>query len=258
MISCLGYLLQNLPGSQARSKIDYLDPQLPHFFAARGEQLDQAVAAAIKLLDTAQSSSYMIVRDEVVYAKQWQLVYDLVEEGKPTCVGGMAPDHCLIPPREDDTFPTVKAEHLASVCVSTCLKPLHTRGQLFQIQQVPRHRLTNQDEEFAEVATILDRCAQQNFGVPPTAVAFDGHLSFERLNATLLGLTKDSVGESSHAFFQKCTAYIRHKLHLFPCQTVWYENKFPVFSTLDPKHIQKAWRKKLSVLHFYYLLFNQV
>lgn len=221
--------------------IDYLSPDLPQFFVAEGEQAGQAVRSAIRLLDSVKTPEYMLVRDEVVFAKQWGVMYGLVPDGAAVCVGGMVP-HALIRPDSDGNFPEseVKDSNLASLTVSTCLKPLNQRGNLFQVQQMPRSRTTTSEQEFQEIASLLQRCSDENFGNPPSVIAFDGHGSFYHLNATLLGLTDDARGRSAYEFFQQCSTFISRPLPLFSCQTLWYQNSIPVFGTLDPKHIQKA------------------
>ena len=61
----------------AQPKVNYLVPWLPQFVCAEGPQLDQSTGAAISNLKVDGSSDYVLVRDEVVFAKTFNLIYGL-------------------------------------------------------------------------------------------------------------------------------------------------------------------------------------
>ena len=108
----------------ARQRVDYLIPWLPHFYIAHGDQLKQSVRTALALCEVENSGEYMVVRDEVAYAKSWQVVSGLLEgqPDVPATVGGIYPDKALIPWNPDAEQEELKKEDLASVCVSTAVK----------------------------------------------------------------------------------------------------------------------------------------
>ena len=184
----------------------------------------------------------MLVRDEVCYSKQWNLMYGLLEDkpDTPVCVGGIAPDYALLPYDEETGFPHLSADHLASLNVSTVLKPTNSRGPLWQIQQIPRGHKTDKHQEFQDMGTICIKCCEQNNGIPPSVIAFDGHGSFETLNCALLGLVpEDELAIGSIEFWEKCTTNMPMSLPLFACKTLFF-GETPVFGSLDPKHCQKV------------------
>lgn len=80
------------------------------------------------------------------------------------------------------------AEDLARFSMYTCVKAVNTGGGCVTVQQIPRRSTANAEEEFKEFACILSSCASANGGIPPVSVAYDGHLSFSKVNAFLLGL----------------------------------------------------------------------
>lgn len=171
-------------------------------------------------------------------------MYGLLESDPdaPVCVGGIDPDHSLIRASSKDgdgepVFQDLEAEKLASISVSTIIKRLDTHSHSFQIQQVPRSRTTSAEEEFSEVGHILNQCISCNGGLPRMAIAYDGHGSFEILNATLLGLNPKVDGIE---FFDKCVTRLDVSIPLFGCQALFFEDTYPVFGSIDAKHIQKA------------------
>jgi hypothetical protein len=58
-------------------QVDLLTDFLPQFFLAQGKQLRQAAFAALSLLELEGTSAYMIVRDETVFARSYNLIYGL-------------------------------------------------------------------------------------------------------------------------------------------------------------------------------------
>ena len=133
----------------------YIETGMPNFFCAQKEQLEGSARDALEILGKDNGQRYMLVRDEVVFAKYYGLCYGISE--KPLVVGGIHPGHSMIPREEFDQ--KLEKEFLAAVCVSTCVKAMDRRSDLFQIQQMPRQRITNAPLEFEEVGEIAARCA---------------------------------------------------------------------------------------------------
>jgi hypothetical protein len=129
------------PGNVAKQRVDYFIPWLPHFFLAEGQPLEQSVRTSLALCDVENTSQYMLVRDEVAFAKSWQVVCGLVpgKPDAPATVGGMHPGMALIPweektEDEEKEAKPLKKEDLASVCVSTVIK--RTSGKSMEIMFV--------------------------------------------------------------------------------------------------------------------------
>ena len=110
---------------------------------------------AVCLLSREASRSYMVVRDEVAFARSYNLIYGLDPESPQTAhvVGGAHPGMGKVV-RGEEGFPLEK-DRLAPISVSTCLKTIDKRTNLFQIQQIPRQRITNMDFEFQEIGLIM-------------------------------------------------------------------------------------------------------
>lgn len=182
----------------------------------------------------------MLIRDEVVYSKQWNLMYGLVPERPelPVAVGGIHQEHSVIRYDEKDGFPQLKQEYLASLNVSTVLKPVNSRSGLWQIQQLPRGYKTDKVTEFMDIGELCMKCCEQNSGLPPSVIAYDGHGVFEAVNAALLGLLPEEDMESKD-FWSACQPKLSVSLPLFSCKALYFGDT-PVFGSLDPKHCQKA------------------
>lgn len=79
----LGNILSNpevqrvfgLSRSCARPPPALRSPLLPFFFCSFGEELQEACRAALSLLEVDGTNHYMLVRDEVAYARSFNLIY---------------------------------------------------------------------------------------------------------------------------------------------------------------------------------------
>lgn len=92
---------------------------------------------------------------------------------------------------------------LAPVSISTVIKPINRRTDVFQIQQIPRDRRYTATSEFQDMARILQSCVDGNHGVPPSCIAYDNHLSFAKLNRFLRGILPMSE-YADEAFWRGC------------------------------------------------------
>ena len=104
-----------------------MEEGLPNFFIAENAQLVDSARAAIGCLQLEGRPSYMLVRDEVVFAKSYNLLYGLQGE-EPLVVGGIHPGHSRIS-REAMSEDSLSDEFLASICVSSCLKGIDKRSR---------------------------------------------------------------------------------------------------------------------------------
>ena len=206
-----------------------------------GERLNQSVKASLALCGAEGNRSYMLIRDECVYAKSWSLMYGLKADcpEKPICVGGRHPECSMMLWSEEDGFTDLEAEKLADVCVCTVMKGLDSRGPCFQIQQMPRSRTTSKEEEFHQFGLMIQTCMDQNMGRPPSAVSFDNHGSFALVNAALLGLLDDGMMQGV-PFFQDCLIGEKLPVPCFPCRVLKHQGVTPIFGVNDPLHVQKA------------------
>ena len=103
----------------------------------------------------------MLVRDEVAFAPTYSLLYGLLDDPKEACVvGGQHPKAAKIPCGNDGLQGlSLDPSLLSPLSVTTALKRVDKRSDLFVIQQVPRSRVTTAAEEFQEMGRIADACA---------------------------------------------------------------------------------------------------
>lgn len=132
------------------------------------------------------------------------------------------------------------AEDLARFSMYTCVKAVNTGGGCVTVQQIPRRSTANAEEEFKEFACILSSCASANGGIPPVSVAYDGHLSFSKVNAFLLGLLPPHAF-ADVPFFRECAMVTGGaQIPMFCFHAMEFRGQYKVFGCLDPKHILKA------------------
>lgn len=67
-----------IPRSSCAGRIDYLRPDLPHFFCAKGKQLSQAISSALQLCDVQSTRAWMLCRDEASVSNTYQKLIDVV------------------------------------------------------------------------------------------------------------------------------------------------------------------------------------
>lgn len=244
----LGGALQNpslqkafgVPRSQCRDLCPLINSFLPRFFVAEGDVLVDSCQKALALLPC--NRAYMLVRDEVVYARTFNLIYGLSETdpSKAYVVGGQHPHKSLLAPAE--WHAKLKKDDLASVHACTMLKSVDARSGGFLIQQVPRARLVDAEAELAEIASILDCCCKANGDTPPICVAFDGHGSFASIHDLLLGLLPPSVYDGLPMLKHLSVGNEQLDMALCPFKYMTYKQneQQPLFGCVDPKHILKA------------------
>lgn len=54
-----------------------ITPWTPNFFIAEGRQLQESIASGLGMLNLLKSNAYMIIRDETVFSRSWNLLYGL-------------------------------------------------------------------------------------------------------------------------------------------------------------------------------------
>ena len=112
------------PSARKISRPNLRSSFLPDFFLASEEKLVSSVRTAISLLECTARNDYMIVRDEVCFAKSYNLLYGYDEtDASKACVVGGAHPNALIPAAdlEDGKVDTLGNDGLASVSVCTAL-----------------------------------------------------------------------------------------------------------------------------------------
>eukprot|EP00442_Polarella_glacialis_P000348 CAMPEP_0115155298 /NCGR_PEP_ID=MMETSP0227-20121206/67810_1 /TAXON_ID=89957 /ORGANISM="Polarella glacialis, Strain CCMP 1383" /LENGTH=895 /DNA_ID=CAMNT_0002566345 /DNA_START=132 /DNA_END=2816 /DNA_ORIENTATION=+ len=226
----------------SKPKLDFLVEWLPQFFLAFGDQLLQSTGSAISLLGAEGSRRYMLVRDETVYARTFSVVQGINRQDPSiSCVvGGAHPGHALIQCGPDiDIASRVQEAELAQVTVVTCAKRLDRRTDLFQVQVVPRSRVTTAIEEFSEVGLISAACVASNHGFPPMCYAYDNHKSFSQLDSFLLGVLPLECSRDVE-FWKSCVASEKLDLPCWEYRVMKYNGQFALFGCNDPKHVAKA------------------
>lgn len=170
-------------------------------------------------------------------------------EGGPIVVGGAHPTHSQIEIDVDEDF-VGDNEHLARLSMSTCIKHIDRLGGCVQVQQIPKLKTGTADEEFQEWGQLLSSCVLANQGHPPVALAYDGHLSFHKLNQFLLG---QLPRHAYHAvpFFGECSVAAAPSIPLFGFKAMKFrpqsKQASAIFGCLDPKHILKAMSRGIRV-----------
>lgn len=151
----------------ARRPVNYIEPGLPNFFLAEGKQLVGSTQVAVERLNCEGRRNFMVVRDECAFARAYSVVYGLDPDDvtAPLIVGGAHPGCGLV--RRADAPQNLEKEKLATLSVATCLKGLDRRTDLWQVQQVPRLRVTNMDYEFEEIGRVAQACSLTNHIKPP-------------------------------------------------------------------------------------------
>eukprot|EP00435_Cladocopium_sp_Y103_P006427 s521_g2.t1 len=233
-----------IPRSDVKTMIPVTSPFLPKFFLAEREALVESVQTAISLIG--ENHGYMLVRDEVVYAKTFGLMYGLCDmaaseedASKAYIVGGKHPEKSLLPPEE--WTGKLERSDLATVHACTLLKSVNRLGGGYQVQQIPRQRLTDAAAELGDIAALLQACCQANGDVPPVAVAFDGHGSFASIHDLLIGMLPPAQFAHLPVLKDMKPAPLGISMPLFPFRHMIYKQEDkPIFGCVDPKHILKA------------------
>lgn len=79
--------------SAVKRQVSFDEPGLPNFYCSEGDQLVEAIKNAIDCLQNVEGSrSFMLIRDETVYSKSFNMLYGLSED-MPCVVGGVHPSH---------------------------------------------------------------------------------------------------------------------------------------------------------------------
>ena len=147
--------LSSLVFSLFSVQVGLINPGLPEFFLASGEQLVRSASAAISCLNAEGNSNYMVVVDEVALAKSCDLIYGLLPDPRePMVVGGAWPDHAFTKPEDG----TLKEEFLADVTSCVVLKSLTKRSDCFCIQMRPRKHSTKAEAELRYMGEVIASC----------------------------------------------------------------------------------------------------
>ena len=141
----------------------YCQPGLPSFFCAEGADLVEGAAAALDSLGQEGQRGYILVRDETVFAKSFSLIYGLVK-GEPQqgiVVGGIHPKHSMIRAGADvsEGQPLIlDKDTLSTISVVTAIKRIDKRGDLFELQHLPRNKVVDAEGEFRAFGELAQAC----------------------------------------------------------------------------------------------------
>lgn len=136
----------------------FVQPGLPSPFCAEGYALVESARAAIECIGREGSQAYMVVVDETVFSKGHHLLYGLLPNAPHK--GGIHPKHSMLECKEgEEKIPPLEKEHLATISLCVGLKTVDQRGNLFQIQHIPRQRVVDSVGEFHNMGLIAESCA---------------------------------------------------------------------------------------------------
>ncbi|CAK8995234.1 Uncharacterized protein SCF082_LOCUS4261 [Durusdinium trenchii] len=210
---------------------------LPRFFAAAGDVLVDSISTALGLLRRDDPiHRYMMIRDEVVYAVSYNLMYGLDpnDASLGIVVGGVHPEFAMI--EGSTTGLSLGKDNLARIHACTLVKNIDCRDGGFQVQHLPKKRVSG--DELKELSEMLHAAAAANGDVPP--------LCFAIVHDFLLGLVPRSEFEEL-PFFEHCFAKsLPFRVPHFPFKVMCYKtDEAPLFGCCDPKHVMKAWARAL-------------
>lgn len=155
-------------------------------------------------------------------------------------MGGKHPGKSFLPASESPKS-ALPREDLAQVHCCTIVKNIDCRSGMFQIQHLPRLRMTTAEDEMIEFGKVLQSCVVSQDGCPPISVAMDCHGSFNSLHMLFLGLLKPS--EYSHVPMlgdcRRSEKALKAPLWCFR-HIIYLSEEKPIFGCADPKHILKA------------------
>ena len=167
------------------------------------------------------------------------------DKSKSVIVGGAAPDYGMLVVETSGSMPKLGKEHLAQVHACSVLKHIDNTGGCYEIQQVPRRKITDSVGELEDLAKTLSACVAANHGVPPLLLAMDAHESFTLVHSFCLGVLPVET-YSSLPVLGDCVPTTCPKIPCFGFRyMVHTPSGQPLLGCLDPKHLIKAWARSL-------------
>ena len=152
-------------------------------------------------------------------------------------VGGKHPNKSFVPVSDSHLL---SKDDLAQVHACTIVKHVDCLGGVFQVQQVPRHRVSGTQEELSEISKLFE-ASTRAIGSPPLCIAMDNHGSFELAHAFFLGRLVPEVYDSLPFFAQCRPSKNKVPAKHFPFRHMIFKTEdVPLFGCNDPEHIVKA------------------
>ena len=217
---------------------------MPKFYCPTAGQLHDNARLALGHLGVSGKRDWMVTFDDTVYGQDYALIYGLRPEG-PVIIGGAYPSSSIIQPSLGDDADLDKTaldkNELAQVTMSFLLKRLDRRTGTFDIRMLPR-RLTQvtADVQLQICGETVWAATQANEDKAPLIIAYDNHLSHQKINAILMGV---ATPPEDIPFFQCGKLGRGLPLPMFPFRPFLYKDE-PVFGGNDAAHVLKA--------HYYY------